>query len=77
VLGVFGTCAKRYPALGFEDDVDRLTNSFGEPEALIVSQWDMDSAGDAGPRGLNAFLDRLEPTAEIPLMPVVVPIRAA
>jgi hypothetical protein len=23
VLGVFGTCAKRYPALGFEDDVDR------------------------------------------------------
>jgi hypothetical protein len=48
VLGVFGTCAKRYPALGFEDDVDRLTNSFGGPEALIVSQWDMDSAGAAG-----------------------------
>lgn len=77
VLGVFGTCAKRYPALGFEDDVDRLTNSFGGPEPLIVSQWDMDSAGKAGPRGLNAFLDKLEPTVEIPLMPVVVPIRAA
>jgi hypothetical protein len=77
VLGVFGTCARRYPALGFEAEVERLTNSFGEPEAVIVSQRDMDTAGDAAPRGLNAFLDRLQPTAEIQLMPVVVPFRAA
>ena len=77
VLGVFGTCAKRRPALGFEDDVDRLTNSFGGPEALIVSQWDIDAAGKDGPRGLNAFLDKLAPTVEIQLMPVVVPFRAA
>jgi hypothetical protein len=77
VLGVFGTCARRYPALGFEEDVDRLANAFGGPEALILSQGDMDAAADSGPRALNTFLDTLAPTVEIQRLPLVVPIRAA
>jgi hypothetical protein len=77
VLGVFGTCAKRYPALGFEEDVDRLTNSLRRTRGP-----DRQPVGHGfGWRQRAARPERLPrqaaPTVEIQLMPVVVPIRAA
>lgn len=77
VLGVFATCARRFPAPAFEEEVDRLSNSFGGPEALIVSQWDMDAARRSTPRALKAFLARLQPVVDIPVVPTMVPVLAA
>jgi hypothetical protein len=77
VIGVFATCVRRAPALGFEDDVEPLANAFGGPETLILSHWDMEAAGSREPRGLTAFLDRLTPIANRQTLPVVLPFRSA
>lgn len=77
VIGVFATCARRYPAAGFETEVEHLSNSFGGPEALILSQWDMDAARDGTPRTLGAFLHRLEPIVDIRVVSAMVPVLAA
>lgn len=77
VLGVFATCVRRRPALGFEQDVLPLANNFGGPETLILSQRDREAAGDRTPRALAAFLDRLAPIVRIPTHPVVLPVLAA
>jgi hypothetical protein len=75
--GRLRTCTRRYPAWASTTTWRRLSNAFGGPETVIVSQRDMDGAGQKTPRGLAAFLDSLEPTVEIRLMPVMMPIRAA
>lgn len=77
VIGVFATCARRFPAAGFDTEVERLSNSFGGPEALILSQWDMDAARDGTPRALAGWLDRLAPIVDIRVVSAMVPVLAA
>jgi hypothetical protein len=76
VLGVVATCARRYPAPGFEEDAERLANGFGGPETLILSGSELGTEQEF-PRSLTEFLDRLAPIVETRLTPVVLPFLAA